>query len=64
MDKYGQIDQNWYSSESQRHERETAEQVLRKMKELENEFSKSRKVVIEKTAIGVRKKYIKKHANK
>lgn len=30
MDKYGSVDQNWYSSENQKHERENAEQVLSK----------------------------------
>ena len=33
MDKYGSIDQNWYSSENQKHEREKATEALKQMKE-------------------------------
>ena len=29
MDKYGSIDQNWYSSENQKHEREKATEALK-----------------------------------
>ena len=60
MDKYGSIDQNWYSSENQKHEREKATEVLKQMKELEKQFEKSRTVIIERTQYkGVRKRYLK-----
>ena len=38
MDKYGSIDQNWYSSENQKHEREKATEALKQMKELEKQY--------------------------
>ena len=41
MDKYGSIDQNWYSSENQKHEREKATEALKQMKELEKQYEKS-----------------------
>lgn len=49
MDKYGSIDQNWYSSENQKHEREKATEALKQMKELEKQYEKSRTVIIERT---------------
>ena len=54
------IDQNWYSSEAQRRERESAEKILQYMKDLENKFKKSRKKIVEKTLCGERIKYVKK----
>lgn len=60
MDKYGSIDQNWYSSENQKHEREKATEALKQMKELEKQYEKSRTVIIESTQYkGVRKRYLK-----
>lgn len=59
MDKYGNIDQNWYSSEAQRSEREYAEQVLKEMKDFEKLCKKFRKKVVEKTICGIRIKYVK-----
>lgn len=53
------VDLNWYSSEAYRHERENAEKVLEKMKELENEYRKTRKKIVEKTICGERIKYVK-----
>ena len=38
MDKYGSRDQNWYSSENQKHEREKATEALKQMKELEKQY--------------------------
>lgn len=61
MDKYGNIDQNWYSSEAQRSEREHAEQVLKEMKDFEKLCKKFRKKIVEKTICGVRIRYIKKN---
>lgn len=59
MDKYGSIDQNWYSSEAHKNERENAEQKLKEMKELEKLCKKFRTVIIEKTEFGgIRKRYI------
>ena len=53
MDKYGSIDQNWYSSENQKHEREKATEALK-------QYEKSRTVIIERTQYkGVRKRYLK-----
>lgn len=61
MDKYGSVDQNWYSSESQRAEREKAEQALMEAKEREKLYKKFRTVIIEKTQYGgIRKRYVKK----
>lgn len=61
MDKYGSVDQNWYSSEAQRVERNNAEQALKAMKEQEKLCKKYRTVIIEKTQYGgIRRKYIKK----
>ena len=55
MDKYGSIDQNWYSSENQK-----ATEALKQMKELEKQYEKSRTVIIERTQYkGVRKRYLK-----
>lgn len=55
------IDQNWYSSEAQRAEREKAQQALKEMKEQEKLCMKFRAVIIEKTQYGgIRRKYIKK----
>jgi hypothetical protein len=60
MDKYGSIDQNWYSSENQKHEMEKATEALKQMKELEKQYEKSRTVIIERTQYkGVRKRYLK-----
>ena len=61
MDKYGNIDQNWYSSEAQRSEREHAEQVLKEMKDFEKLCIKVRKKVVEKTSQGVRIRYVKRN---
>lgn len=61
MDKYGNVDQNWYSSEAQKSEREHAEQVLKEMKDFEKLCKKFRKKIIEKTSCGVRIRYIKKN---
>lgn len=44
MDKYGSIDQNWYSSENQKHEREKATEALKQMKELEKQYLYSRHI--------------------
>lgn len=55
------IDQNWYSAESQRAEREKAQIALKEMKEQEKLCIKFRTVIIEKTQWGgIRRKYIKK----
>lgn len=54
------VDRHWYSSEAVKHDRENAERVLDKMKELEKKYKKSRKRVIEKTLCGERIKYVKK----
>lgn len=51
-DKYGSSDNQWYSSEFQRYEREKAQEVLEKMKALEAEFSKTREIIEEKTSFG------------
>ena len=60
MDKYGSIDQTWYSSENHKHERENATEALKQMKELEKQYEKSRTVIIESTQYkGVRKRYLK-----
>lgn len=61
MDKYGSIDQNWYSSEAQRSKREHAEQVLKEMKDFEKLCKKFRKKVVEKTSQGVRIRYVKRN---
>lgn len=61
MDKYGSIDQNWYSSGAQRSEREHAEQVLKEMKDFEKLCKKFRKKVVEKTSQGVRIRYVKRN---
>lgn len=61
MDKYGSVDQNWYSSEAQKSEKEKAEQALKEMKDQEKLYKKFRTVLIERTAFGgIRKRYIKK----
>ena len=54
------IDRNWYSPESQKQERESAQKVLDKMKALEIKFSSLREKVIERTDFGIRIRYIKK----
>lgn len=60
-----QIDNNWYSPESQKHLRERANEVLQKMKELENQYQESHTIITEKTEFGgVRKRYIKKNNQK
>lgn len=65
MDKYGSVDQNWYSSEAQKSEKEKAEQALMEAKEREKLCKKFRTVIIEKTQFGgIRKRYIKKYENK
>lgn len=64
MDKYGNIDQNWYSSEAQKSEREHAEQVLKEMKDFEKLCKKFRKKIVEKTTCGVRIRYKKNHEYK
>lgn len=66
MDKYGSVDQNWYSSEAQKSEKEKAEQALKEAKEHEKLYKKFRTVIIEKTQYGgIRKRYVKKsHENK
>lgn len=51
-DKYGSTDNDWYSAEFQRYEREKAQKVLEKMKALEAEFSKTRVIIEEKTSFG------------
>lgn len=61
MDKYGDVDLNWYSTEAQKRERENAEQVLKEFKELEKLYKKFRTVIVEKTEYGgIRKRYVKK----
>ncbi|MDB9201821.1 hypothetical protein [Odoribacter splanchnicus] len=54
------IDRNWYSPESQKQDRESAQKVLDKMKALEIKFSSLREKVIERTDFGIRIRYIKK----
>ena len=54
------IDRNWYSPESQKQDRESAQKVLDKMKALEIKFSSLREKVIERTDFGIRISYIKK----
>ena len=54
------IDRNWYSPESQKQDRESAQKVLDKMKALEIKFSSLREKVIERTDFGLRIRYIKK----
>ena len=54
------IDRNWYSPESQKQDRESAQKVLDKMKALEIKFSSLREKVIERTDFGFRLRYIKK----
>lgn len=62
MDKYGSVDQNWYSSEAQKNERQNAENVLREVKDLEKLYKKFRTVIVEKTEYGgIRRRYIKNH---
>lgn len=62
MDKYGSVDQNWYSSEAQKNERENAEKALREMKDKEKLYKKFRTVIIERTQYGgIRRRYVKKH---
>lgn len=51
-DKYGSTDNNWYSAEFQRYEREKAQEVLDKMKALEAEFARTREIIEEKTSFG------------
>ncbi len=51
---------NWYSSEEFKQERENAEKVLERMKDLEKKYKKTRKKIVEKTLCGERIKYIKK----
>lgn len=41
MDKYGSVDQNWYSSEAQKSEKEKAEIALTEAKEREKLYKKS-----------------------
>lgn len=48
------IDRNWYSPESQKQDRESAQKVLDKMKALEIKFSSLREKVIERTDFGIR----------
>lgn len=54
------FDLNWYSSEAFRRERENAEQVLKQMKDLEKQYKKTRKKIVEKTIAGERIIYVKK----
>ena len=54
------IERNWYSPESQKQDRESAQKVLDKMKALEIKFSSLREKVIERTDFGIRIRYIKK----
>ena len=54
------IDRNWYSPESQKQDRESAQKVLDKMKALEIKFSSLREKVIERTDFGIRIRDIKK----
>lgn len=54
------VDRNWFSPESQKQERESAQKVLDKMKALEIKFSCLRDKVVEKTDFGVRIKYKRK----
>lgn len=54
------IDRNWYSPESQKQDRESAQKVLDKMKALEIKFSSLREKVIERTDFEIRIRYIKK----
>lgn len=54
------VDRNWYSPESQKQDRESAQNVLDKMKALEIKFSSLREKVIERTDFGIRIRYIKK----
>ena len=54
------IDRNWYSPESQKQDRESAQKVLEKLKALEIKFSSLREKVIERTDFGIRIRYIKK----
>ena len=54
------IDRNWYSPESQKQDRESAQKVLDKMKALEIKFSSLREKVIERTDFGIQIRYIKK----
>lgn len=54
------VDRNWYSPESQKQDRESAQKVLDKMKALEIKFSSLREKVIERTDFGIRIRYIKK----
>lgn len=54
------IDRNWYSPESQKQDRESAQKVLDKMKALEIKFSSLREKVIERTDFRIRIRYIKK----
>ena len=53
------IDQNWYSSEYQRKEREKDMQVLKEFKETEKLHKKFRKKIVENTTCGIRIKYVK-----
>ena len=60
MDKYGSVDQNCYSPESQKIEREKAIEALNAMKEQEQLCKKIRTVIIERTQYGgIRKRYVK-----
>ena len=54
------IDRNWYSPESQKQDRESAQKVLDKMKALKIKFSSLREKVIERTDFGIRIRYRKK----
>lgn len=54
------VDRNWYSPESQKQDRESAQNVLDKMKALEIKFSCFRGKVVEKTDFGIQIRYVKK----
>lgn len=54
------VDRNWYSPECEKRDREIAERVLKEMKQLEDEFSKTRIMKEERTEFGVRKRYMRK----
>lgn len=57
------IDRNWFSPESQKQERESAQNVLDKMKALEIKYSCFREKFVEKTDFGIRIRYIKRRRN-
>lgn len=54
------VDRNWYSPESEKRDREIAERVLKEMKQLEDEFGRTRIMKEERTEFGVRKRYVRK----